>query len=92
MRDENVNFQKMWISKHFVCLLIQKKKKIEKLIILNTEALVKGEDQRMLLAAIQGQLGLQLRRHIHTFVSEVAHFQFFHCVCGFTFVAVWTSR
>ena len=41
----------MWISKHFVCLLIQKKK-IEKLIILNTEALVKGEDQRMLLAAI----------------------------------------
>ena len=26
MRDENVNFQKMWISKHFVCLLIQKKK------------------------------------------------------------------
>ena len=28
------------------------KKKIEKLIILNTEALVKGEDQRMLLAAI----------------------------------------
>lgn len=50
MRNENVNFQKMRISKHFVCLLIQKK--IEKLIILNTEALVKGEDQRMFLAAI----------------------------------------
>ena len=41
------------VDKQTFCMLADtEKKKIEKLIILNTEALVKGEDQRMLLAAI----------------------------------------
>lgn len=39
-------------DKQTFCMLADTEKKIEKLIILNTEALVKGEDQRMLLADI----------------------------------------
>lgn len=50
MRDENVNFSEN-ADKQTFCMLADTEK-IEKLIILNTEALVKGEDQRKFLAAI----------------------------------------